>query len=117
MHPSVILTQECTTLHKDVINIISPVSVAIHECELKSNKAIKVRVIVPGRFVQKKYVPVCWDEHQAGEAVERAKHDAQGPFNENNNQNKSYEKYFTFFCYQLLIMIRNKLSTDGKICK
>ncbi len=73
----------------------SPVSVAVHECELKSNEAIEVRVIVPGRFVQKEDVPVCGDEHETRETIEAAKHDAQRPFNEkhttsvNNDQNKS----------------------------
>lgn len=63
-------------------DFILPVSVAIHQCELKSNEAIEVRVIVPGRFVQKEDVPVRGDEHEAGETVETAKHDAQGPFND-----------------------------------
>lgn len=70
-------------MHKHLqTNILSPVSVAIHECELKSNEAIEVGVIVPGRFVQKEDVPVCRNEHEAGETVETAKHDAQGAFNE-----------------------------------
>lgn len=69
-------------IHKDgATDIISPVSVAIHECELKPNEAIEVRVIVPGRFVQEKDVPVGWDKHKAGETIETAKHDSQGPFN------------------------------------
>lgn len=63
-------------------NIISPVSVAIHERELKSDETIEVRVIVPGCFVQEEDVPVRRDEHEAGQTVETAKHDAQGAFHE-----------------------------------
>lgn len=36
-------------------------------------------MIVPGRFIQKEDVPVCGDEHEAGETVEAAQHDAQSP--------------------------------------
>lgn len=69
-------------MHRQTDIIISPVSVAVHECELKSNEAVEVRVIVPGRFVQKEDVPVRRDEHEAGETVETAQHDAQGAFTE-----------------------------------
>lgn len=62
--------------------VIIPVSVAVHECELKSDEAIEVGVIVPGRFVQEEDVPVRGEEHEAGETVEAAEHDAQSPFSE-----------------------------------
>lgn len=79
------------------ININSPVSVAIHECELKPNEAVEIRVIVPGCFVQKEDVPVRRDEHEAGETVETTKHDAQCSFSDthkhtasvNNNNNNN----------------------------
>lgn len=61
---------------------ISPVSIAVHKCELKTDEAVQVRVIVPGRFVQHEDVPVRRDEHEAGETVETAKHDAQSTFSE-----------------------------------
>lgn len=64
------------------VSITSPVSVGIHERELKSDEAVEVRVIVPGRFIQKEDVPVRRDEHEAGETVQTAKHDAQGAFKE-----------------------------------
>lgn len=62
---------------------VSPVSVAIHEEELESDEAVEVRVIVPGRFIQEEDVPVCGDEHEAGETVETAQHDAHSPLNQN----------------------------------
>ena len=81
---------KCTSKRTDRhANIISPVSVAIHECELKSNEAVQVRVIVPGRFVQKEDVPVRRDEHEAGETVETAQHDAQSTFNEKHKHTTS----------------------------
>ena len=43
-------------------------------------------MIVPGRLVQEEDVPVRGDEHQAGETVEAAKHDAQSPFDEKRKQ-------------------------------
>lgn len=39
-------------------------------------------MIVPGRFIQEEDVPVCGDEHEAGETVETAQHDAQSPLNQ-----------------------------------
>lgn len=73
--------QKCTSKPTNIpTDIISPVSIAVHERELKSNEAVQVGVIVPRRFVQKEDVPVRGDEHEAGEAVETAEHDAQGAF-------------------------------------
>lgn len=57
-----------------------PISVAVHQRELKADEAVEVRVVVPRRLVQEEDVPVGGDEHEAGEAVETAQHDAQGPF-------------------------------------
>lgn len=67
----------------------SPVSVAIHEKELESNEAVEVGVIVPGRFIQKEDVPVCGDEHEAGETVETAQHDAQSPLKQKHTVSPS----------------------------
>lgn len=69
-------------MHMQGRRVVIPVSVAVHKRELKSDEAIEVRVIVPGRFVQEEDVPVGGDEHEAGETVEAAKHDAQSPFSE-----------------------------------
>lgn len=77
-------------MHTDrSINIISPVSVGIHECELKPDEAVEVRVIVPGRFVQKEDVPVGRDEHEAGETVETTEHDAKSAFREKHKHTAS----------------------------
>lgn len=56
-------------MHMQGRRVVIPVSVAVHKCELKSDEAIEVRVIVPGRFVQEEDVPVGGDEHEAGETV------------------------------------------------
>ena len=71
------------------INVISPVSVGIHECELKPDEAVEVRVIVPGCFVQKEDVPVGGDEHEAGETVETAEQDARSTFREKHKHTAS----------------------------
>lgn len=55
--------------------IISPVSISVHQCELESDEAVEVWVIVPCRFVQEENIPVGGDEHDAGEAVKTAEHD------------------------------------------
>ena len=59
----------------NLYNRYLPISIGIHECELESDQAVEVGVVVPGRFVQKEDVPVCGDEHEAGQPVEKTQHD------------------------------------------
>lgn len=78
-----------TNIHSSrLLNITVPVSVAIHECELKSNEAVEVGVIVPGSFVQEEDVPVRGEEHEAGEAVEAAEHDARSTLSQKQQPQK-----------------------------
>lgn len=60
-------------------DVLLPVSVAVHQRELEADEAVQVRVVVPRSLVQEEDVPVGGDEHEAGEAVEAAQHDAHGP--------------------------------------
>lgn len=81
--------QTSTNTHSSrLLNITVPVSVAIHECELKSNEAVEVGVIVPGGFVQEEDVPVRGEEHEAGEAVEAAEHDARSALSQKQQPQK-----------------------------
>jgi hypothetical protein len=52
-----------------------PISICIHECELESDQAVEIGVVVPGGFVQEEDVPVCGDEHEARQPVEKTQHD------------------------------------------
>lgn len=63
------------------MSITLPVSVAVHESELKADEAVEIGVVVPGGFIQAEDVPVRRDEHEAREAVEATKHDAHSTFN------------------------------------
>lgn len=75
------MTDECRTPEP-----FSPVSVPLHQTELKSNQSVQIGVVVPGRLVQEEDVPVGGDEHEAGETVEAAQHDAQSAFIYRNNK-------------------------------
>lgn len=58
-------------------------------------------MIVPCRFVQEEDVPVRGDEHEAGEAVETAKHDAQGAFRAKHKHTTSVNKNNNCCYYEL----------------
>lgn len=85
--------------------MISPVSIGIHKRQLKPDEAVQVRVIVPGRFVQKEDVPVRWDEHEAGETVETAKHDSQSAFSvKHKEQLQSAVKTGCYYLFYYLFL-------------
>lgn len=74
-----------------------PVSVSVHERELEADESVQIRVIVPGRFVQEKNVPVSRYKHQTGKAIKKAEHDTNSACKNTQVDDQSC----VFFCVHI----------------